>query len=128
MIVTSDACCVGVEDFKVVAVGTSGERLILAEYDEVLFKDIFKSKLPEIDDSFSSIMVSCIFHSDKKYKIEETILSNEDIEEVKKRGLLINVDENVGLNIRVGNREISYERNRENGKWEQLDAPRKLYK
>ena len=128
IIVTSDACCCGADDFKVVAVRNNGEELVLAEHDMVGFRDILYNEVPNLDNSFSNIVVSCTFIQAGKYKFKETILTNEDMEEVKKKGLLLNVDEDAGLNIRVGDRQISYGKISGKEKWKVLDVPKKLYK
>jgi len=125
--VTSNGCCMHVEDLKVTALTDAGDELVLAQTQKVVLNSIFSFDMPMLDSAYTRIAVSCTFFYGEPSDFYEVVFSRD---ELVRNGLLLYIQEADGayFNARTGNKQVSYKLNHTTGGWDKLDKPMKLYK
>jgi len=125
--VTSNGCCMHVENLEVIALTDAGDEQVIAQVQKVFQNNIFSFDMPTLDSSYTKIAVSCTFFYGDSSDFYEVVFSRD---ELVQSGLLLYIQEADGayLNARTGNRQVSYKLNHATGGWDKLDTPMKLYK
>ena len=124
--VTSNGCCMDVNGLRVMAVNDRGDEIIIAEAPKVTHYDIFDFEMPDTDNAYSDIVVSCVYYYGDYYDFCDKVFSLEDVE---KNGLLLYIQEadTAYFNARSGEAQVSYRLHYDVHAWDRLDAPSTLY-
>ena len=125
--ITSNGCCMWVDDFKVIATSDYGDEIVIAEVPKITVYDIFNFEMPVFDNVYSNITISCTYYYGDYYEFNEVVFTVEDI---GNNGLLLYIQEGDGayFNAKSGNKQVSYKLNHDTHNWDKLNTPTTLYK
>jgi len=120
--VTSDGCCLWVEELSVSIVSADGSKTVIAEVEKIIENDIFEFDLSKSVENATEILVSCKYNYGDYYEFSEKVLEISEYNSFLNDGLLVYIAELDGayLLIKSGDKETFYKLNHDTKSFDKL--------